>query len=130
MKIYFTKTVDYIMIGKDWFHFKLFHDEGPYHVETSTFICRANQMDWFLYYMDLCHKRVNKKLLFSSLDHQIVSTDRIISGLGEGNLLFCCCACPTDPNFWQIKTIILILHINQYFLFIFLLIWSFSFRLQ
>ena len=51
--------------------------------------------------------------------------------LGEGNLIFCCTG-PNDHNFWQIKiVIILISHINiSFLLFIFLLIWSFSFRLQ
>ena len=51
--------------------------------------------------------------------------------LGEGNLIFCCTG-PNDRNFWQIKiVIILISHINiSFLLFIFLLIWSFSFRLQ
>ena len=34
--------------------------------------------------------------------------------LGEGNLIFCCTG-PSDPNFWQIKTIILTLHITMCF---------------
>ena len=44
---------------------------------------------------------------------------------GKGNLIFCCTG-PTDPNFRQIKVIILISHINTFFHY-FLLIWFFPF---
>ena len=35
----------------------------------------------------------------------------VFSYLGKGNLIFCCKG-PTNPNFWQIKIIILISHTN------------------
>ena len=34
----------------------LFHDEGPYHIETSSLLCKS--MDWFLHDRDLRHERV------------------------------------------------------------------------
>ena len=53
-----------------------------------------------------------------------ITNDIIIFRLGGGNLIFCF-AEPTDHNFWQIKIIILISHIN-----IFLFTIYFSFQLQ
>ena len=32
---------------QEQFHFKLFHDGGHYHIETSPLICRANQWTGF-----------------------------------------------------------------------------------
>ena len=52
-----------------------------------------------------------------------ITNDIIIFRLGRVNLIFCC-ADPTNHNFWQIKIIILISHIN-----IFLFTIYFSFRL-
>ena len=53
----------------------------------------------------------------------LLCTGALMDGnlLGKGNLIFCCTG-QTDPNFWQIKKIILILHTqfsifyNLYFL--------------
>ena len=38
------------LIRSNAYHFKenqLFHDGGPYHIETSLLICRANQLTGF-----------------------------------------------------------------------------------
>ena len=40
---------------------KLFHEGGPYQIETSPLICKAmlyKSMDWFLYNKDFCDERV------------------------------------------------------------------------
>ena len=40
---------------------KLFHEGGPYQIETSPLICKAmlyKSIDWFLYNKDLCDERV------------------------------------------------------------------------
>ena len=36
---------------------QLFHNEAPYHIETSPLTCYANRL--FLYDRDLRHERVN-----------------------------------------------------------------------
>ena len=38
----------------------LLHDEGPYHVEISSLICSASQLNGF-YVIGICHKRGNEK---------------------------------------------------------------------
>ena len=43
--------------------FQLFHDGGPYQIETSPLICRANERTgWFLYDRDLRHERVRSNI--------------------------------------------------------------------
>ena len=37
---------------------QLLHDGGPYHMETSPFICSANQWNGLLYNKDLRHEKV------------------------------------------------------------------------
>ena len=38
--------------------FKLFHDGGRYHIETSPLICSVKSMDWFLLDNGFRHERV------------------------------------------------------------------------
>ena len=46
--------------------YTLFHDGGPYHIETSSLICIANLLaDWFLYDRDLGHEKVYKQYINS-----------------------------------------------------------------
>ena len=43
--------------------YKLFHDGGPYHIETAPLICAdllCKSMDWFLYDRDLRHDGVSE----------------------------------------------------------------------
>ena len=55
--------------------YKLFHDGGRYHIETSPLIYRENQfidlqgksMDWFLYDNGLRHVRLNMKIFTKKL---------------------------------------------------------------
>ena len=44
--------------NKDLVKLLFFHDRGPYHIETSPLIYKANPMYWFLYDRDLGHERV------------------------------------------------------------------------
>ena len=45
LELYFSKATNMEVITK----LKLFHDEGPYHIEPSSLICIANQ--WAGFYM-------------------------------------------------------------------------------
>ena len=51
-----------------------------------------------------------------SLTRKLLSYILGIPPLDEGNLIFCCTG-TTDPNFWQIKIIIVILILHKIFLF-------------
>ena len=101
------------------------------HIETSQVFCRLKQMAgsymkcstglkwvkcWGILMLTSC-------TVFFDLSRDI----QILKGaLYEGNFIFCCTG-QTDPNFRQIKIIIisiLILH-NFFLLFIYLLTWSF-----
>ena len=44
----------------------LLHDEGPCHVEISSLICSASQLNGF-YVIGICHKRGNEKYKLFSL---------------------------------------------------------------
>ena len=102
------------------------------HIETSQVFCRLKQMAgsymkcstglkwvkcWGILMLTSC-------TVFFDLSRDI----QILKGaLYEGNFIFCCTG-QTDPNFRQIKIIIisiLILHIIFFLLFIYLLTWSF-----
>ena len=52
--------------NKDLVKLLFFHDRGPYHIETSPLIYKANPMYWFLYDRDLGHERVKvvKNMIF------------------------------------------------------------------
>ena len=49
---------------------KLFHGEGPYHIETSLFICKANQ--WTGFYE--IESSVMKELIRANSEADVITT--------------------------------------------------------
>ena len=65
-----TNLVNIKSFSDDGGHmYKLFHDGGPYHIETSP----LKSMGWFLYDRDLCHERVKQHLsnIWSSIHEKV-----------------------------------------------------------
>ena len=61
----------------EWRASLLFHDGGPYHMETSPDL-QSKSMDWFLYDRDLRRERANALLLVCIHQDIFIDYDKII----------------------------------------------------
>ena len=48
-------------MDKEMTEFNFFHDGGPYHIETSQLICRANEWTGFYMIRTFVMKELNKE---------------------------------------------------------------------
>ena len=92
-------------------------------LSSMSFVCRFIQSFFISGIFPLVLKTANVIPIFKKNSKLDYSNYHPISLFGEGNLIFCCTGA-TDPNFWEIKIIVILtLHKNT---FVFTIYFSFN----